>query len=287
MNGLRHRMAAVAAALSVAMMSAASEPETEILRPVTAAYTVEAGSSHIADTYLSPIRYAGWSAGFGYGRMQAMKFSPERWVMALDARLTAERTLNRVGNATMWYWGVETRWAMMRRVRPLAGLTVGLGVGPGLKAGCLYSQRNGNNPASAKVALTVDLSAYAAWNIRVGRLPVTLCYRPVVPLTGVFFAPDYGELYYEIYLGNHSGLARMAWWGNYFALDHSLTADLHFGNTSLRIGYSGQVLSTKASDITSRMIRHCAVIGVSGEWLSVSPRKKISPKARMIHALYE
>ena len=79
----------------------------------------------------------------------------------------------------------------------------------------------------------------------------------------------------------------MAWWGNYFALDHRLTADLHFGNTSLRIGYSGQLLSTKASDITSRMLRHCAVIGVSGEWLSVSPSKKIPSKARMIHALYE
>ena len=55
----------------------------------------------------------------------------------------------------------------------------------------------------------------------------------------------------------------------------------------MRIGYSGQLLSTKASDITSRMLRHCAVIGVSGEWLSVSPSKKIPPKARMIHALYE
>lgn len=287
MDCLRHRIVAFAAALSVTVMSSASEPETEILRPVTAAYTVEAGSAHIADTYLSPIRYSGWSVGFGYGRMQAMKFSPERWVMALDARIDAERSLNRVGNATMWYWGVEVRWAMMRRVRPLSGLTIGFGIGPGFKAGCLYSQRNGNNPASAKVALTVDLTAYAAWNTRLGRLPVTVCYRPSVPLTGVFFSPDYGELYYEIYLGNHSGLARMAWWGNYFALDHRLTADLHFGNTSLRIGYSGQLLSTKASDITSRMLRHCAVIGVSGEWLSVSPSKKIPPKARMIHALYE
>ena len=79
----------------------------------------------------------------------------------------------------------------------------------------------------------------------------------------------------------------MAWWGNYFALDHMMAVDLHLGTTSLRIGYSGQFLSTKASDITSRMARHCAVVGVTGEWLSVSPRKKISPKARMIHALYE
>lgn len=281
------RIFATAATLTATFALAALEPEETVLRPVTAAYTVEAGSSHLADTYLSPIRYSGWSLGLGYGRMQAMKFSPEKWVMALDTRLTAERTLNRVGNATMWYWGLDARWAMMRRVRPAAGLTVGFGAGPGLKAGCLYSQRNGNNPASAKVALTIDLTAYAAWNTRIGRLPVTLTYRPSIPLTGVFFAPDYGELYYEIYLGNHSGLARMAWWGNYFVLDHALTADLHLGATSLRIGYSGQILSTKASDVTSRMMRHCAVIGVSGEWLSVSPRKKISPKARMIHALYE
>ncbi len=141
MDCLRHRIVAFAAVLSVTVMSSASEPETEILRPVTAAYTVEAGSAHIADTYLSPIRYSGWSVGFGYGRMQAMKFSPERWVMALDARIDAERSLNRVGNATMWYWGVEARWAMMRRVRPLSGLTIGFGIGPGFKAGCTGEKR--------------------------------------------------------------------------------------------------------------------------------------------------
>lgn len=277
----------MAAFIAAASSLSASEPEEILLRPVTAAYTIEAGSSHLADTYLSPIRYSGWSLGAGYSRMQAMKFSPEKWVMALDTRVAAERTLNRVGNATMWYWGLDLHWAMMRRVRPASGFTVGFGAGPGLKAGCLYSQRNGNNPASAKAAFTIDLTGYVAWNTRVGRLPLTLIYRPSIPLTGVFFAPDYGELYYEIYLGNHSGLARMAWWGNYFALDHILAVDLHLGTTSLRIGYSGQFLSTKASDITSRMARHCAVVGVAGEWLSVSPRKKISPKARMINALYE
>lgn len=29
------------------------------LRPVTAAYTLEAGSSHLSDTYLTPLKYSG------------------------------------------------------------------------------------------------------------------------------------------------------------------------------------------------------------------------------------
>ena len=167
----------MAAFIAAASSLSASEPEETLLRPVTAAYTIEAGSSHLADTYLSPIRYTGWSLGAGYSRMQAMKFSPEKWVMAFDTRVAAERTLNRVGNATMWYWGLDLHWAMMRRVRPASGITVGFGAGAGLKAGCLYSQRNGNNPASAKAALTIDLTGYVAWNTRVGRLPLTLTYR--------------------------------------------------------------------------------------------------------------
>ncbi len=80
-------------------------------------------------------------------------------------------------------------------------------------------------------------TGYVCWSGSLGRLPLSLRYQPVLPVVGAFFAPDYGELYYEIYLGNHSGLAHCGWWGNYFALENLLTADLRLGSTTLRIGY--------------------------------------------------
>lgn len=257
------------------------------LRPVMSAYMLQAGSSHLADTYLSPLKFSGWNVGFTYERMQAMKFSPEKWVMQLKFGVSADNAKN-VVNADMWYWGLNFSWGMMRRWREVftRGLTLGIGGSANLEAGCVYNSRNGNNPASAKASITVGATGYAAYNMKIGRLPVTLRYQATLPVTGVFFAPDYGELYYEIYLGNHSGLAHAAWWGNYFKLDNLVTADLHLGSTSLRLGYAGSILSTNINHTVTHIFTHAAILGISGEWLSLNPRKQLSPHARMISSLF-
>ncbi|MDE6651430.1 MAG: DUF3316 domain-containing protein [Paramuribaculum sp.] len=263
-----------------------AQTEEQILRPVTAAYTFGIGSSHLADTYLSPINYNGWSASFDYNRWQAMKASPESWLMNLNFGIEIDRGLNRVGNAVMWYAGFNASWGVLRRWNIVKGLKIGVGPIANIDLGALYLNRNSNNPVSAKAALTVGANGFAAYNLRIGRLPVTLLWQPTLPVVGAFFSPDYGELYYEIYLGNHNGLAHCAWWGNYFRLDNSVTADLHFGATALRIGYRGEILSTKVNHLVSNHFTHRFVIGISGEWLSLNPRKTLSPKAKTYHALY-
>ncbi len=271
----------------VAFKTAAGDTvAVEPLRPVMSAYMFEAGSSRINDTYLTPLKYTGWTAGFQYERMQAMKFNPERWTMRLTAGVEVDRAQNPVRNADMWFLGVDFSWGMTHRWRLPYNLTIGAGGSTSLDLGCLYSTRNGNNPASAKAAWTVNLTGYAAWRINAWSLPVTLRYQPTFPMAGVFFSPDYGQLYYEIYLGDDSGLAHAAWWGNYFAMENLLTADLHLSNTCLRIGYRNQLLSTKVNNISSLMATHRFVLGVSGEWISVSSRKGISADARIISALY-
>ena len=55
------------------------------------------------------------------------------------------------------------------------------------------------------------------------------------------------------------------------ASSNLLTADLRFGATALRIGYRGRVASSKVNNIVTREITNAFVIGVSGEWLSLSP----------------
>lgn len=256
------------------------------LRPVTSAYMLETGSSSVADSYLSPITYRGWSAAFAYERMQAMKFDPDNWVMQLNARIELDRGRNHADNATTWRIDGTFSWGMLRRWHPLQALTIAAGGSTGIDAGCIYNPRNSNNPASAKLAWTVNATAYAAYNLRVGRLPVTLRYQPVLPLAGIFFAPEYDELYYEIYLGNHDGLVHFAWPGNRFAMTNLFTADLHFGATSLRLGYRGYSFSSKANDLVTNIHTHAFVIGLSGEWLSLSRRRSLSRDARIISALY-
>lgn len=273
-------------AVLIASVLSLSAQEEKPLRPVTSAYTLEFGGAQIADTYLTPLKYSGWNLGFGYERMQAMKQNPDRLVMRLTAGLKFDRTENPAGNAEIWHvkgdfsWGAAYRWKLPNNI------TVAAGGSASLNFGALYAPRNGNNPVSVEASLTVNATGYAAWNTKIGSLPVTLRYQPVLPLTGVFFSPDYGELFYEIYLGNHDGLAHCAWFGNYFSMDNLLTADLHFGATCLRVGYHGEILSTKVNNITTRSISNSVVIGVSGEWLSFNPYKGLSRDARVISALY-
>ena len=283
-----HRFVCVAALLMafVQQLFGATDSVT-VVRPVMAAYTIEVGSARLADTYLSPLYYNGWHIGLNYQRYQAMAFSPERWTMSLTTGLSLDRTQNPARNAVAWDLTLALDWGMMHRFRPVRGLTLAAGGSTSLTLGALYNARNSNNPVSAKASWTVNLTGYAAWQMKIGRLPVTLMYRPTLPVTGVFFSPAYSELYYEIYLGNRSGLAHPAWWGNYFMFDNLITADLEFSSTCLRIGYHGKIFSSKVNHLTTNIFTHAIVIGISGNWMSLDlHRDKPSARSRKIAAIY-
>lgn len=253
-------------------------------RPVTAAYSFEAGWAHLANTYLSPIHYHGWHLGLDYRRYQAMGFNPENWVMELAANASADRGQTQSKASTMWNFTLDLSWGMMRKFRPIENLTWGIGPGIELDAGALYCPRGGNNPASGKAALTIDAMAYAQYRTHLGKIPVSLTYRPTLPLIGAFFSPDYGQLYYEIYLGDRSGLTHCAWPGNRFVLDNLVTADFHFGATALRVGYHGRIFSSKVNDIVSNAFTHAIVLGVSCDFLTLK-RGKLPETTTIIPAL--
>ena len=100
---------------ATARETADSVQEPKPLRPVLSAYMAEVGTAHLADTYLTPLRYSGMHYGLAYERMQAMKASPENWIMQLDARIDVDRVLNNpVRNAVMWNGNLDLRWAAMR-----------------------------------------------------------------------------------------------------------------------------------------------------------------------------
>lgn len=275
-----------ACGLTAAQSAAEDSCKAEVFRPVVSAYTVQAGSSHLRDTYLTPLGYSGWTAGIGYERFQAMKFDPERWIMRLEGSFGLSSGDNPARTATMWSIDFTPSWAMMRRFRPAPRLTLAIGGIARGNLGVLYLARNSNNPASVKASVTVGITAMATYNLRLGRLPVTLRCQPSFDLLGAFFSPDYDELYYEIWLGNHSGLCHCAWPGSFVHLDNLLTADLRFGATIVRLGYRLDYNSSKACDIVSRGISHSFVVGFASEWISLSASRTHDPDARIISALY-
>lgn len=288
MINFRHRLLALPLLLFALFSGATAhgQDSVEPIRPVASLFTVSAGGAEVADTYLSPLKYHGWGVGLGYTRLQAMKFSPEKWIMQLSASINGNRTFNTARNATMWRLDVDADWAMMRRWRLPYSVTVAAGGFTGINGGVIYTARNGNNPASAKGAWTVGARALATYPFHIGKLQMQARWQGSIPVTGIFFSPDYGELYYEIWLGNHSGLVHGAWFGNYFRLDNEVFVDLQLGTTLLRLGYRSNILSTKVNDITTRVVGNSFVLGVGGEWISLGPKSLPSDKARIISAIY-
>jgi len=272
--------------LAAMLLCAVATSAQTIERPVLSAYTVEAGSSHLAETYLSPLKYSGWNIALGYERMQAMKFSPERWIMQLQGRLDLQRASNPARNARMWNLALDLRWGMAHRWRINENWAVYAGGSTGIDAGAFYNPRNSNNPVAAKAAWTINALGILTWNTHLAGLPVCARYQAELPLTGIFFSPAYGELYYEIYLGNHKNLVREAWPGNYFGLNNLLSLDFRFGRTTLRLGYRCNILSSKASHIVTRRVEHSAIVGIVCEWLSLGPNNSTPENTRIINALY-
>lgn len=267
--------------------NSSNETPSEILRPVFSAYTLELGTKSVCDTYLSPLKYKGWAAAINYERMQAMKFNPDDYLMQLTGRVEFSRGLNPAHTAYMLGFEAKFGWSMMRRFNlPVPGLILAVGGATDLSAGVFYKSFTGNNPASAKAAWTVNLTGSASWVTRLGKLPLVLRYQPQLPLLGLFFSPQYDELYYEIYLGNHGRLVHFAYPGNRFAMDNYVTADLSLGSTNLRLGYRCDILSSKANGLVTNVIGHMFVIGLSGEWISLNPSRNISEKTKTISAIY-
>lgn len=256
-------------------------------RPVLSAYTIELGIAHPTDSYLSPLHFSGVAGALSYERMQAMAFMPEKWVMRIDGRLNLSHTFNNPArNTLMWSLGGEANWGMMWRKALPQGFTLAVGGYTGLEIGVDYLARNSNNPVAVNAAWTLGPTAMAVWNHRFGRLPICFRYIGRMPLTGIFFAPQYDELYYEIYLGNRHGLVHGAWPGNFFKLDNLLTADLRFGRTIVRVGYRFAAASSKANNIVTRNFEHTAVVGFANEWVSLPLRSGNIEKARIISTLY-
>lgn len=258
------------------MANGAERSGTEILRPVNSSWMLDAGSSHLADTYLSPLKYTGWNGSLEYERLQAMKFNPRLWRQQLHIGVELSGADNPVRNGSMLYGNIYARWGMMRVWQLPGRLSVAAGGSAGGNIGAIYSHRNGNNPVAAKADLTANVTGWVTWRINAGRMPVLFRWQTTLPLTGVFFSPEYDELYYEIYLGNRSGLVHWAWPGNFFRWDNLVTADLDFATTRLRLGFRSRILSTEVCNITTRIFSYSFVVGVTGDWFSVSPHRGIS-----------
>lgn len=263
---------------SAALFAHAEEPPT---RPVTSVYAIEAGGTDALSTYLSPLKYSGSAWGALGEWSKAMPFDSEHAIMTFEGGARFRNMHNPPHTAQMLGLHAGFSWGMAYRHRLPYDIMLAAGGAVDIGGGALYLPRNGNNPVAADASAAISLTARASWHFNIGRLPVLLSDRVRLPSLGVFFSPEYGETYYEIYLGNHSGLAHCGWWGNRFHIDNLLSVDLDFGRTAMRIGYRYTCESSYVCHINTRINTHSIVIGVIPGGLGLK-----KPKPGAVNALY-
>lgn len=211
------------------------------------------------ETYLSPVTYSGTSYYVGIWQELPFSGNPKMWRMCFGGEADIATLLNLRGNARKYDIGMNLRWGAERMwcLSPVAKngvLWLGAGADAVIEGGCGYLPRNGNNPVAARARVGIDLSGSAEWHIKLGRLPVAVGERLSVPTLGVFFSPQYGESYYEIYLGNHSGLVHCGWWGNTGGVRSHLTLSLRPGRWGVRLGWLCRLQRQNVCALRTRLL---------------------------------
>ena len=267
----------------------AQDSDEKPLRPVATVISAQYGHVSLLDTYLSPVRYGGHAMSLNSEAQQATGFAPENWTRQLSLGVDYDYTHNPAGNHAMHSLIVNGRWGMMHRWNDVItpGLQFQLGGATQLRGGVLYNANNSNNVVSTRIHWNVGLMGQAIYNTHIKQLPITVRYQAALPVMGAFFAPDYDEAYYEIYLGNRSNLAHFGWWGNRFDLDHMISADLHLGNTIVRIGYRNRVSTSWINNISTRDMAHYIVIGLGGEFLNIGAKSRNKLNNKVISSVYQ
>ena len=224
---------------------------------------LDAGYASIHDSYLTPITYDGLDLGISIEATRPIKH--DRWLWQLGVGADYNYVKNPAKNNDLHKIVGDISFNMQRAWMGVLHPRLGFSAGPmaQLRAGIVYDAVNSNNPVTVRAHANLGAAGMAWFNTRLGRKSVTLRYKVQLPVAGVFFAPEYDESYYEIYLGNHRNLAHLGWWGNRLDMTHYLGADLHLGKTTLRIGYRTRLEHWSVNHLKVHDVTHALVLGIS------------------------
>ncbi len=266
----------------------AQKNDAKPLRPVTAATTVSIGGGKIYDTYLSPVKYGGQSFGIHHERMRVSRFGGNRLTSQHLLSAEAEHAENPAGNHTMWGASFDYTYGMFYRFSSgVSDLNVLAGAQLDSRFGVAYNAHNSNNPANAKGDINFQLSGMAIYRWSIKGFPVTLRYQASVAMAGVFFCPEYGQSYYEIFsLGDTGGIVHFGSLHNQFNMQNLLTVDIPVNTWFVRIGYRNDIRTFRENHLRSQIYTNSFVVGMSKEFRLLRKKGKVADKNRTVLSAY-
>ena len=209
----------------------------EVSRPVIGRYGMAIGGSSIVSTYLSPVEYTGLRLSIGGEWDKVAPFAGGRLKMHFEGNVGgAWSLLNTAATASMQEIDVDFSWTLERLWRFPHNFTFSAGAGIMAEGGAAALLKNSNNPVAVNIAAAVNARCEGTWQTHISRLPMLMRVGMRMPLAGAFFMPEYGETFYEIYLGNRRGLVHALYPGNRKKGDRVVFAQPYKGSPADRAG---------------------------------------------------
>lgn len=240
------------------------------LKPVNRSTLLGVGKVFLTDTYLSPLEYDGLSWSLLHDQLKGTSFFNEKLLLQQQFQIQIAITENPAKTASSYYgnlyYGINGFYPLLHT----GSLRWYGGAGWNAELGGIYNDRNTNNPGSLKVSTNLNLATMALFNWRI----FTFRWQLSTPFAGLFFSPEYGQSYYEVFsLGNDDGTVNFGSFHNQRAVRNYFTVDFPLGNFTIRTGYLGNYYYTDVSHIVTKILSHQFMIGLAIESLNFGGKR--------------
>ncbi len=225
------------------------------------AYLFGIGYTNILDTYLSQEKFSGMELRFvsqmfrqKEGSRVSRMVTHQVFGSMVGTRSNSNSLLSAMYNIQL---GWQYNWEF-----PAQGLNLKVGGLVDGTLGGMYNTRNSNNPAQARISLSVDPTARLSWHFHIKQRPFALRYQLTTPLAGLAFSPNYGQSYYEIFSrGNYDHNVVFTSPFNAPQLHCMLTLDFPLWRATFRVGYLGDIRQMEVNSLKYHQYTHAIVLG--------------------------
>lgn len=247
---------------------------TDKVRSVNQSTLMGIGKSYLFDSYLSPLTYDGVAISLIHDRLKGSDHFNGALLLQNQFRLQTGVTKNPTSSSSE-YWGslyynLNGYVPLLKQHLNNSFLRLYGGGGPELALGGIYNIRNSNNPGSLKTHANLNVSAMAVYNWK----NLTFRWQVSSPFVGIFFSPEYGHSYYEIFtLGNDKGTIHLGSLHNQLSLRNYFTIDIPINNLTIRTGYMWDYHSSDVNKLVTKISSHQFLIGLAFESLNFGHKK--------------
>ena len=233
------------------------------------------GKHFVKDTYLSPLKYDGWGLRVLNERIKRLSLGKGNVSRQQLINVDFSSTLNPSETARTFTGFVDYSLGYHYRFNPIRGMSLLVGASAQAQTGFIYNTRNGNNPASAKLAVNLNASALLLYTFKIKNYPLTFRYQLETPFVGAAFSPHYGQSYYEIFsLGNHDDVVKFTSFHNQLAFKNYVTLDFPVKNFTIRTGLMNSSNRMSLNGIKSHTISNSFMIGFVREFISFGGKRQ-------------